>query len=200
MCKLFQSLKLYTEGVVWGMDSGFAFKSKLYTSFIPLASHVFFAGAPLFFVLLRWCLFSTLLPQVLEGSNGFYNNLQQVPSQVPWMTLAKPMSVNLTRPWSVNNKFSGFKSRKTILTAYVASPYGWLVDGGFRWLDLSGKGGWGISGKKIEYNITLTNCQPICLIMKYCNFWHHDDIDLGNSLKILNLTWFFRPFWAGFPY
>ena len=50
--KLFRSLKLYTEEVVWGMDSGFAFKSKLIHTllFIPFASHAFFAG-----VLVQWC-------------------------------------------------------------------------------------------------------------------------------------------------
>ena len=35
--------------------------------------------------------------------------------QVPWMTFAKPMSVSFTRPLSVSSRFSGFKSRKTIL-------------------------------------------------------------------------------------
>ena len=33
----------------------------------------------------------------------------------PWMTFAKPMSVSFTRPLSVSSRFSGFKSRKTIL-------------------------------------------------------------------------------------
>ena len=37
--------------------------------------------------------------------------------QVPWMTFAKPMSVSFTRPLSVSSRFSGFKSRKTILVS-----------------------------------------------------------------------------------
>ena len=115
--KLFRSLKLYTEEVVWGMDSGFAFKSKLIHTllFIPFASPCVFCQS---FGSMMWKCSTLQKPKFWRASNGFYNNDRfRVPSQVPWMTLAKPMSVNLTRPWSVNNKFSGFKSRKTILTA-----------------------------------------------------------------------------------